>query len=60
MCGGGLSKHNASAVTDPFTHLSISWAVAFHPSSVAKGSKDLIITKPVVSKLPLRAYPKNR
>ena len=48
-----MSKHSASAVTEPVPPKAISSAVEFHPFSVSKGSKDLIIAEPLVTKLPL-------
>ena len=44
--GGGLSKHSASAISEPVFPLNRNSAVAFHPFSVSKGSKDLIMTEP--------------
>ena len=58
MCVGGLSKHITSAVTESGSlgPIPISrCAVAFHPFSVAKGLSDLIISEPLLTKLPFSA-----
>ena len=48
-----MSKHSASAISEPVFPLNRNFAVAFHPFSVCKGSKDLIMTITIVTKLPL-------
>ena len=49
MWAGRLSKHSASAVTEPLSPLNTISAVTFHPFSVSKGSKDLVKAEPLVT-----------